>query len=181
MVGCIIQHYKRGLVQIGDQLISEPSHVIVAVENFVVVSKMVPLLLGAEGPDQSRHQPCFVLVWLLMRFHYNMRVWALDCGAEAVPPPLVLLLLVDDILVIIGVPEAVFIPVVVFMDVALIHAHLSEPLPWRLGSVSKECPEVVMLLGTIPGREDKISSALAAFIPTKLALTTISGHSGKLP
>jgi hypothetical protein len=31
------------------------------------------------------------------------------------------------------------------MDVTLIHVHLSEPLPWRLGSVSKEGPEVVIL------------------------------------
>jgi hypothetical protein len=103
-----------------------------------------------------------------MRFHYHMRVWALDCGTEAVPPPLVLLLLVDDILVVIGAPEAIFIPVVVFMDVTLIRVHLSEPLHWRLGSVSKEGPEVVMLLGNILGRGDKISFALAMFIPTKL-------------
>jgi hypothetical protein len=55
MVGCIIQHYKRGLVQIGNELVPEPSDVVVTIENFVVVSKMVPLLLGAEGPDGARN------------------------------------------------------------------------------------------------------------------------------
>jgi hypothetical protein len=51
VIGCIIQHYKRGLVQIGYQLIVKSSDIVGSIENFVVVSKMVPLLLGAEGPD----------------------------------------------------------------------------------------------------------------------------------
>jgi hypothetical protein len=103
-----------------------------------------------------------------MHFHHHTRVWALDGCTEAIAATLVLLLLIDDILVIIGVPEAVFIPMVVFMDVTLIRVHLSEPLPWRLGSVSKEGPEVVMLLGNILGRGDKISFALPPLVSTKL-------------
>jgi hypothetical protein len=43
-------------VQIGDQLIPELSNIVVTIENIVVVSKMVPLLLWTERPDGARNQ-----------------------------------------------------------------------------------------------------------------------------
>jgi hypothetical protein len=79
---------------------------------------MVPLLLGAEGPDGARNQSSLVL-WLLMRFLHT-RVWPLDGCTEAIAAAFVLLLLIDDILVVVGVPEAVLIAMIVFMDVTLI-------------------------------------------------------------
>jgi hypothetical protein len=165
MLGCIIQHDKRGLVHIGYQLIAKPNDVIVFIENFVVVSKMVPLLLWTECPDGARHQPSLVL-WLL--WHFHSRIGSLDGCTEAVPPPLVLFLLVDHILVVVGVPETVFIPMVMLMDVTLICAHLSEPLSWRLGSIGKEGAQVVVLLCNIGLRRYKIPFVLAMVVSTKL-------------
>jgi hypothetical protein len=46
--------------------------------------------------------------------------------------------------------------------------HLSEPLPWRLGSIGKEGAQIVVLLCNILGRGDKISFALPSLISTKL-------------
>jgi hypothetical protein len=69
----------------------------------------------------------------------------------------VFLFLVDHIFVVAWIKEAVLIAMIVFMDVTLIRVHLSEPLPWRLGSIGKEGPEVVVLLCNILGRGYKIS------------------------
>jgi hypothetical protein len=57
VIGCIIQHDQRGLMEIGNELVPEPSNIVVTIENFVVVSKMVPLLLWTKGPDRSRTRP----------------------------------------------------------------------------------------------------------------------------
>jgi hypothetical protein len=45
MVGCIIQHDQRGLMEIGNELVSEPNNVVVTIENFVVAPLVVALLL----------------------------------------------------------------------------------------------------------------------------------------
>jgi hypothetical protein len=75
----------------------------------------------------------------------------MDCSTEAISSPLVFLFLIDHIMFIIWIEQRVFIAMIVLMDVALIRVHLSEPLPWRLGSVGKEVSdsEVVMLLCNI--------------------------------
>jgi hypothetical protein len=81
MIGCIVQLYKRGLVQVCNELVSEPNNIVVTIENFVVVPLMVALLLGAKGP------------------HRKSLIGSLDGCTEALPYPLVLLLLIDDILI----------------------------------------------------------------------------------
>jgi hypothetical protein len=69
MMCCIIQHDERELVQVCNELVSEPRNdVIVSVKNFVVVSKMISLLLGAEGLHTPRKETSLV-IWLFWRFH----------------------------------------------------------------------------------------------------------------
>jgi hypothetical protein len=80
MIRSIIQVDNGWLVQVWKQLGQPPLHKVGTVEHLVVVSLMVSLLLGAEGPHTPRHQPCFVgrsrrvCSW----------VWALNCSTEAV-------------------------------------------------------------------------------------------------
>jgi hypothetical protein len=128
MVGSIIQHDQRGLVQVCNELVSEPSNGIVAVENFVVVSKMISLLLGAEGPDGARNQSSLVLS-LLMRFHHDTRVWPLDGCTEAISSPLVFLFLVDHIFVVAWIKEEAVL--IAMADSGVQHgcnSHLCTPL-----------------------------------------------------
>jgi hypothetical protein len=61
MVGCIIQRNERGLVELGNELVSEPNNMVVTIENFVVVHLMVPLLLWTEGPHTPRNKTSLVL------------------------------------------------------------------------------------------------------------------------
>jgi hypothetical protein len=144
-------------MEIGKELVSEPRDVVGSIENFVVVSLVVGLLLGAEGPDRSRNQSSKVL-WLFS----SLRIGSLDGCTEAVPSPLVVLLVIDDILVIFRIKQrGVFVAMIVFMDVGLIRVHLPQSLCWRLGSVCKEGPEVVVLLCKVP-------LPLATFVSTEL-------------
>jgi hypothetical protein len=136
-------------------LVSEPNNIVVTIENFVVVPLVVGLLLWTEGPDRSRNQSSKVL-W----FSSSSRIGSLDGCTEAVPSPLVLLLLIDDILVV-RIKERVFVAMIVFMDVGLIHAHLSEPLPWGLGSVCKEGSQIVVLLCNILGGRNQVPLPLS--------------------
>jgi hypothetical protein len=53
VIGCIIQHYKRGLVQVCKELVSEPRDVVATIENFVVVPLVVTLLLWTTSSDKN--------------------------------------------------------------------------------------------------------------------------------
>jgi hypothetical protein len=134
VIGCIIQHYKRGfLVQIGDQLIPESSNIVVAIENVVIVSKMVPLHLGAQRPDRPRNQSSQVL-WSFSPYW----IGSLDGCTEAISSPLVFFFLIDDIVFIAWIKEAVFIVRIVFVYIRLVCIHLSQSLPWALALFAKK-------------------------------------------
>jgi hypothetical protein len=143
---------------------------VVTIEKFVVVLPwVVALLLWTEGPDGARNQSSKVLCLC--------QIGALDCSAEVVSPPLVLLLLVDDTLLIIWVRQRVFVDMIVFMDVGLICVHLSEPLPWRLGSIGKEGAQIVVLLGSIGLRGYKIASPLPPIVSSTKLGQPLPDHS----
>jgi integral membrane sensor domain MASE1 len=98
-------------VQVCKELVSEPNkNIVVTIEIFAAVALVVALILWTEGPHAPRNQSSLVL-WLL--WHFHTRVWPLDCSTEALATAFVLLLLIDDILIVIWVPEAVFIPVII--------------------------------------------------------------------
>jgi hypothetical protein len=104
-------------VEIGNELVT--------IENVVQVNLGLALLLFTEGPDGARNQSSLV-IWLL--WHLNTRVWLLDCTAEAVPPPLLIFLMVDHILIVVGVaPRDCLHPCGTPLSISLLEASLCWP------------------------------------------------------
>jgi hypothetical protein len=155
MVGCIIEHYRRGLVQqVCNELVSEPSDVVVTIERKLCSSLQDDLPSSVDRTPRLIREQALLCPLPLLLLPLVDSVLGLQ-HREAVTPPLVLLLLVDNILFIIWIEQWVFISVGMLMDVGLICVHLSEPLSWRLGSVGKERAQIVVLLCNIGLRGNK--------------------------